>query len=364
MDSKDVTTSKSPSAATEPPQSLSTPKGISQDYRPSPAGAFAMASKSPFRSPWSPSGMAGLKSSSEAQQLQRSGLYESLLLSATGSETANADTVLNGHGGSGQEKSMELNLETALAESPNVSASEVAYSSFNGRSTTGSLWQATTPPERDAYSSCGVSPPRPDESADRFWGSPGAKPSRSYAQVPDTPLSSTGGLYQSGKLPGGASAAVTLSPDARVWTPSTVDSTYLSPQRPYDASRVGMASSTNTPQSLQADLLLPGSPPGWVVPDFIRDDCTQNNSSLMASTGLAGAAPQVVSHGAADNSWEGSTRPGMNVAMETLLQQAALLASAGGNAASAAGGNSSQQQAIMYRAVLSSAALQMQLVAS
>ncbi|KAF4722007.1 hypothetical protein FOZ63_032056, partial [Perkinsus olseni] len=120
MDSKDVTTSKSPAAATEPPQSLSTPKGISQDFRPSPAGAFAMASKSPFRSPWSPSGTAGFKSSSEAQQLQRSGLYESLLLSATGSETASADTVLNGHGGSGQEKSMELNLETALAESPNV----------------------------------------------------------------------------------------------------------------------------------------------------------------------------------------------------------------------------------------------------
>ncbi|KAF4693407.1 hypothetical protein FOZ62_013464 [Perkinsus olseni] len=386
MDNKDVTTSKSSTAANEPPQSLSTPKGIAQvDFRPSPAGGFAMASKSPFRSPWSPSGTAGFKPSTEVQQLQRSGLYESLLLSATGSDSASADTVLNGHGGSGQEKSMELNLETALAESPNVSASEVAYSSFNGRSTTGSLWQATTPPERgasnfavswvmsssDAYSSCGVSPPRPGESAAKFWGSPGAKPSRSYAQVPDTPLSSTGALYQSGKLPGGASAAVTLSPDARSkWVEYIAKYTVLAIQKcvlaggPYDASRVGMASSTNTPQSLQADLLLPGSPPGWTVPDFIRDDSTQNNSSLMASTGLAEAAPQVVSHGVADSSWEGSTRPGMNVAMETLLQQAALLASAGGNVASAAaGGNSSQQQA-MWALLLSSAALQMQLVAS
>lgn len=59
-------------------------------------------------------------------------------------------------------------------------------------------------------------------------GSPGWKPNGLYSQVPDTPLSSSGGLHNSRKFPGG----VTLSPEAaaRVWTPSTVDSTYLSPQ--------------------------------------------------------------------------------------------------------------------------------------
>ncbi|EEQ97584.1 conserved hypothetical protein [Perkinsus marinus ATCC 50983] len=217
---------------------------------------------------------------------QNSGVYESLLLNDY--DNLNHDVVSGAH--AGQEKAMELNLETALADGPGVNV-------YCG--------------------AVGVSPLRPEEAGDRYWGSPGWKPNGLYSQVPDTPLSS----------------------------------------RPYDANRMSSASAgTAAPLVSSSESLLPGSPPGWTVPDFMREDHVEGSASRMEM--------MVRSSGEGEVGWEGPSRSGMNSAVEALMQQAALsLATTGGNAVTAAtaampGGGPSHQQT-MLALLLSSTAMRL-----
>ncbi|KAF4657935.1 hypothetical protein FOL47_008239 [Perkinsus chesapeaki] len=331
-----------------PPESLTTPKGTAQseDATSARIGTHSLTNKSPFRSPWSPSGTTGFGSSTDSRQLQGSGLYESLLFGA--SDTASGAEIPS----YGQHKSMELNLETALADDPSVASSALAMSRSGG-----SMWQATTPLEKGATFGGGASTSR--LSSEKFWGSPGSlPPSRPYGQVPDTPLSSSRGLYSSGKFPG----AVTLSPEARVWTPSTIDSHYLSPQRPYDPTSGALsAAPASSPEAL-----LPGSPPGWSIPDLSTHE-EANHGDYTTATDPSGAAPSTafgarVLEGPEYN-WIGemASQGDMSAAMDSLMQQAALLASSGTAPAVA---NSASHQQAMLALLLSSTALQMQLVAA